>query len=320
MASNSHRKSGSSGRSTGRKRVVIGATETVRVRYKKDKPEVESERRRTGPKSDRTPKRKAKGPGARLAHAKRDEREIRLRIAARRRWFIGAALVVAAVAILAGLVALWRAPFFSVDSVTVSGVKRLTSAQVLAEAAVPAGATLTRLPRKAIVKRLLADPWIADARVMARFPHALEISITERTPAAIVDAGGTSIWLIDGSGVWLGKSSGEASGTLPVVRDIEALKPTPGTTTDSPELANALAVIGGLGADLRAKVRTVSAPTVDKTALILPRGVQVFVGSAEDIAKKSTVAQAILNQNKNVVYVNVRVVNRPTWRGLDSGN
>ena len=35
---------------------------------------------------------------------------------------------------------------------------------------------------------------------------------------------------------------------------------------------------------------------------------QVFVGSAEDIAKKDTVARAILAENKNVVYVNVRVV------------
>jgi cell division protein FtsQ len=85
-------------------------------------------------------------------------------------------------------------------------------------------------------------------------------------------------------------------------------------------LLNALAVLTGLSPELRAKVRTVSAPTVDKTALILPRGVQVFFGSAEDVTKKDIVARSILADNKNVVYVNVRVVNRPTWRGLDTAN
>ena len=90
--------------------------------------------------------------------------------------------------------------------------------------------------------------------------------------------------------------------------------------TTSPELLNALAVLGGLSAELRSKVRTVSAPTVDRTALILPGGVQVFFGSAEEVAKKDSIARAILAENKNVVYVNVRVVDRPTWRGVDSVN
>ena len=47
MASNSGRKSGSSGRSGPRKRVVIGAGETVRVRYHDKEPQVESQRRST---------------------------------------------------------------------------------------------------------------------------------------------------------------------------------------------------------------------------------------------------------------------------------
>ena len=53
MGSSSGRKSGSSGRSSSRKRVVIGAEETTRVRYKKDRPEVESERKRTPRQSQR---------------------------------------------------------------------------------------------------------------------------------------------------------------------------------------------------------------------------------------------------------------------------
>lgn len=320
MASNSHRKSGSSARSTGRKRVVIGAAETVRVRYKKDQPEVESERRHAPGSRDRTTKRTGKGPGARMANAKRDERERRQRALSRRRLLVSAALAVAAVAIIVGLVSLWRAPIFSVDTIVVSGNERLSVDQVLARAKVPAGTTLLRLPKGAVVKRLLAEAWIDEVRVVRRFPHSLRIEVVERKPAAIVDAGGTNIWIVDTSGMWLAKRSAEDTGSIPVIRDIENLSPHAGVRTSSPELLNVLAVLAGLSPELRSKVRTVSAPSVDRTALILPRGIQVFFGSAEDVAKKDAVARAILAENKNVVYINVRVVNRPTWRGLDSAN
>jgi cell division protein FtsQ len=318
MASNSHRKSGSSARSTGRKRVVIGAEETVRVRYKKDRPEVESERRRAPHARERTKPSKARGPGARMASVKRDERERRQRQISRRRGLIWVVLVVIAVGVVWGLIALARAPIFSVDQITVNGVTRLTRAQVLDRAKVPAETTLLRLPKGAIVKRLLAEPWIAEARVVRRFPHTLEIDIAERRPVAIVDAGGTSIWLVDNSATWLAPRSATDTRTLPVIRDVENITPKAGTRSASAELQNAIAVLNGLSSELRSKVRTVTAPTIDKTALILSRGVQIFVGSAEDIAKKDQVAQAILAQNKNVVYVNVRVVDRPTWRGLDT--
>jgi cell division protein FtsQ len=320
MASSSHRKSGSSARSTGRRRVVIGAEETVRVRYKKDRPEIESERRRASHTREHDEHRTRGGAGARVANSKRAERERRQRAISLRRGLAWAAMAVVVAGLVWGVIALIRAPIFSVEQITITGATRLTRSQVLARAQVPTGTTLVRLPKRAIVERLLAEPWIREVRVTRRFPHTLDIAITERRPVAIVDAGGTAIWLVDGSGVWLAPRSATDTGTLPVIRDVEGLLPKAGGQAASPELQNAVAVLNGLSSPLRQKVRTVTAPTVDRTALILPRGVQVFVGSAEDIAKKDEVARAILAQNKNVVYVNVRVVNRPTWRGLDTGN
>jgi cell division protein FtsQ len=220
-----------------------------------------------------------------------------------------------------GLVALWRAPIFVVESVSVTGIRHLSEADVVRIAAVPQGVTLLRLQSGEITRRLLAEPWIGKVRISRRFPHAVEIAVTERTPVAIVDAGGTSLWLIDGSGYWLGKRTAEESAAVPTIRDVEALSPVAGAQSTSKELRNALAVLQGLSPTLLSKVRTVSAPTIDRTALILPRGVQVLIGSAADIAKKDEVALKLLTGNKNVVFVNVRVVNRPTWRpGLNSGN
>jgi cell division protein FtsQ len=320
MGSSSHRKSGSSARSTGRKRVVIGAQETVRVRYNKDRPDVQSERRSTSNRVRRPAREDGPGPGVRVANVKRDERERRQRAMGRRRLLVGAAIVCAVAALVWGLGALARAPIFSVTQVVVRGNSHLSAADIIEQAAIPADATLLRIPKSQIERNLAAQPWIGSAHLLRRFPHTVELVIVERSPVAMVDTGGTSIWLVDGQGVWIAKRTAENSASVPGIRDVEGLAPKGGVQSPSTELLNALAVVQGLSPELRAKVRTISAPTIDRTALILARGVQVFIGSAEEIAKKDKVALMILAQNKNVVYVNVRVVNRPTWRGLDSGN
>jgi len=145
MTSNSGRKSGSSGRSTGRKRVVIGAEETTRVRYSQDRPQVESERRHTqrSPQRASAAARSAKtgpkptGVGRRIAGAKRDEREKRQTAIARRRTLLGTLAVLATVLVLWGIVALWRAPIFLIEKVEVQGNRHLAKSAVLELAAIP---------------------------------------------------------------------------------------------------------------------------------------------------------------------------------------
>ena len=326
MVSNSGRKSGSSARSTSRKRVVIGAQETVRVSYTKDKPQVESERRRTQRQTRASSARpgmsgpKPTGAGRKVANVKRDERERRQRGLARRRVVLVLAAVAAIFAIGAGLVALWRAPLFSVKTVEVAGATHLTRSVVLKRAAIPSDSTLLRVPAKEIEKRLAGEPWVSSARVSRRFPGTLVLTIVERRAVALVDIGGTSLWLVDIDAHWLGRRSGEDTAAVMTIRDIESLKPRAGAQSKSPELKNALAVFVGLSPELREITKTISAPTVDKTALITNKDVQVFVGSSDDISKKDQVAREILAKQKNVVYVNVRVVDRPTWRGLDTPN
>jgi cell division protein FtsQ len=107
---------------------------------------------------------------------------------------------------------------------------------------------------------------------------------------------------------------------VPTVREAPGAVPIAGKATASKELRNALAVIDGLSPELRGRVQTVSASTVDKTALTLADGIQVFVGSVDQIAKKDQLVRQILKKEKKLVYINVRVVERPTWRGLDAAN
>jgi cell division protein FtsQ len=328
MASNSGRKSGSSGRSSSRNRVVIGASETTRVRYDQDRPQVESERKRA-PRANssasakeragtRTPK--VSSAGRKVASQKRDDRDKRRREISRRRALAGVLVVIAVAGVVWGLVALWRAPLFTVDTITVTGNVHLSRNAVLQLAAVPPDATLLRLPDKAIVSRIETSPWVASASVRRSFPHTLDVTVSERTPIALVDAGVAGSWMVSSDGHWVAKRAKEPTGTLIPVRDVPGLNPQAGARISSAELSNALAVISGISGQLKSQTKFVSAATIEKTMIVLKNDVQIFVGPSEDIAKKDVIARGILSSKKDVVYVNVRVTDRPTWRGLAPAN
>jgi cell division protein FtsQ len=327
MASSSGRKSGSSGSSSNRKRVVVGAEETVRVRYNKGKPEVESERKPTPRQTQRSSSERAgsripkpSSAGRKVASQKRDDRDKRRKEIGRRRLLLGALLVLVVAAIAWGLGALWQAPLFTVDTVKITGTSHLTNAEVRALANVPADATLLRLPKALIVQRVESSPWVSSVVLKRSFPHSILLEITERMPVAMADAGARGEWLVTADGWWVAKRAKEPTGTLAAIKDVPGLAPAAGVKSGSPQLANALAVVAGLSPELRKQLKFVSAETVEKTKLVLKNDIQVFIGSSEEIAKKDLIARAILGKEKDVVSVNVRVTDRPTWRGLDSGN
>ncbi len=317
MASNSGRKSGSSGRSNPRKRVVIGADETVRVRYRHNKPEVESERRgrsRTAGARRPTPAAKA---GERLSTAKRQERERRQRWSQVRRIAIAVGVGLLVLGGITLLIALYRAPIFPVKDVVISAGPHHDRASILALAKLPADATLPRLNARAVVRRLTADPWIADATVERDYPSTVRIKVSERRPAVVVDGGGTQLWVASSDGRWLGLRSAEDTSAI-LVRDVTGVKGKAGASIGDPRVLNAIKVVAGISPELRRQLQFVSAPTVDETALHTRDDVEIFVGSAAKLAQKDRIVRAILKREKNrVVYVNVRVVERPTWRGLE---
>jgi len=254
---------------------------------------------------------------SRVATNKREERERRLR-AQRRRFYlrVGFAAVILAALIGSG-VSVYRSDVFAVEQIAVVGAQHLTVEHVREVAAVPDRATLLRLPSEEVKARLEADPWIAAATVSRDFPDTVRLDVVERVPVALVDKGDATFWLVDSSGYMIEQSAPATETALVVIRDIPGLDPRAGERTLSEPLLNALAVWEGLGEELRGRVRAISAGSIDKTALITSDDIEIFVGSADDIDRKDAVARRILEEQAGaVVYINVRSVERPTWRGL----
>ena len=231
-----------------------------------------------------------------------------------------AAVVLAVVGVLAGVAALYRSDLFSINEIEIEGVTELTAEEVVATAALPEGSTLLRFPRGEMEVRLAADPWIAAAHISRRFPDGLVIHVDERVAAALIDTGEAAFWLVDSDSRVLGQRTPDTTETVPVIRDLADFEPVAGERSDSEALANALQVLEGLSDDMLARLRAISAPSVDLTTLMTSDDIEVLVGSAEDIEKKDAVALRIMEEQLDaVVHINVRTVDRPTWRGLDTG-
>jgi cell division protein FtsQ len=251
-----------------------------------------------------------------LAQAKREARERRRaeRLRTRRRRALLAVLALVLVTALS--VALYRSQLFEIKSIEVVGNRELATAAVIERAAVPDGATLLRFPRRAIERRLREDPWVADAVVSRDLPSTLRIRIEERVPAALVDTG-EAFWIVNQTGLVIAQASLDTTSPLVVVRDVPGFDPRPGRTSNSDALVNALRVLKGISPELASMVRAVSAPSVDETALFTATGVEVMVGEATELDRKSVLALDILAQEgAGVVFIDVRSTDRPISRGL----
>lgn len=319
MASNSGRKSSSSGRSTERKKVVISAQQTSHVRHSKAAPKAKA-----SPKRKPKPASPVRGSGVaaaaqRKANSKRDLRERRLadqRVKSRL-ILLGVAAVVLAVVV--GSIALYRSSIFLITKVEVMGNTQLTADEVRTLAAVPPRATLLRFPAKEVAQRVSDSSWVRSVSVTRDFPDTMRIRVTEFVPSALVDSGGDVFWLVDSGGWVIAQQPQETTSTLITIRDLESFEASVGERSTSEALRNALRVWKALSSELRAKTRTISAPSVDKTALMTTDDIAIFMGSSEDIERKDLVARRILEEQAGkVVSINVRTVDRPTWRGVDT--
>ncbi len=331
MASTSDPRSGSSGGSkrrsspkdtsapAERKSVYIGTRHQDRSLGRlQDSTAPKAATRRTSGRSGR-PRAATPRAGSRAAQAAaelRDARDARLS-AQRRSLRVRSVLIVAAVlSVVIGCVTLYRSPFLAVRRVEVVGNEHISQARVRQLAAVPADATLIRFPADAVADRVAKDPWIASVTVSRLFPDGMRIRVTERVPVAMVDAGST-FWLIDRTGMVIDKRSVEQTASAVVVRDVPGLDPKPGRRTSSEALMNAVAVLQGISDRLRSQIGSVSAPSIDATTLYTRDRVEIVFGDAADAAIKDALVLRILDEHRGkVVSIDVRTIDRPTWRGL----
>lgn len=255
-----------------------------------------------------------------------------------RRYLVRLTVIISIVAALAiGAVLVYNSSLFTITNVRVSGVEHLTSEEMSALAAVPSGSTLLRVDAAGIENRLKQDAWVQDVTVNRVFPDTLELVVTERQIAAVVevptsDGKGVQPWAIASDHMWLmpipdrDSEAGQRT-SAKVYEDADAalhIKAVPfgtkaqvGTYCSDDSVLNALDILSGMTTELAGRVKTVYADGVEETRLILDNNVEIAFGSADNIRDKERIVLGIMEQHPDAVaYINVRDVNSPTYRAL----
>jgi cell division protein FtsQ len=147
-----------------------------------------------------------------------------------------------------------------------------------------------------ISEQLQALPEIKVATVERGWPHAILITVTERTPIAVA-ATVSGYNLIDADGLNAGVVAAPPAGLLVIAAE-----------PDSPAMTNAIQALAAIPAEWA--ITGLSAPTQDSVVATLGNGAVITLGSGERAADKVEVAQALME--KGFTVINVSAPDAPT--------
>jgi cell division protein FtsQ len=173
----------------------------------------------------------------------RDPAEERRRLARAISLVVRPAAVTAIIAALALLA--WRAAvagdLLRIGELRFEGLERVTAQELLELSPVQRGDHIVLCETRLVEAALRQHPWIATVEVRRTFPAALEVRVTERRAAAIVELGG--LYLVDSHGEVFKRAVPGDGLDLPVITGIGRDAWVESRTDLEPLLIGALALV-----------------------------------------------------------------------------
>lgn len=250
---------------------------------------------------------------------------------------------IAIVLVLLGIgtfIYLYNSDVFEITEVEYVGADHLTRAECEALAPSPEGSNLLNFDGDSIKTGFLRDAWVEGVSFNRVFPHKLQIVINEKDIGAIVEfnSGANQTaqnWVITLDGTWImglpdqqsdvGKSISQniftdAESAVHIKDCPNGISPEMGKQCTDETVLNALKILKEFSTDLKDNVSSITASNISATTLQLKNNVEIAFGAAENVREKERIAKEIMEQNSQVVYVNVRSVERPTWRSATTSS
>ncbi|WP_053640453.1 MULTISPECIES: cell division protein FtsQ/DivIB [unclassified Streptomyces] len=235
----------------------------------------------------------------------------RFRLPAPRVLFSALGLAAAAVG---AVWALYGSDWFRVERVKTSGTRVLTPAEVERAAAVPVGAPLASVDTDAIAARtrqLL--PRIESIEVVRSWPRGIDLKVTERKPALLIEKGG-KFTEVDMAGVRFATVATAPRGVPLLVLDASS-SPSLRRFGADRLLREAVRVRGELPAEIARNTRVVRVTSYDSVTLELTGGRTVFWGSGEHGPVKARVLTALLKATPKAGHFDVSAPTAPASSG-----
>lgn len=201
------------------------------------------------------------------------------------------------------------AELFRISGVDVAGVRELGRADLQSIAAEFTGQNIFRVDLDAAVRRILANPWIKDARIRRSLPNRIAITVEERTPCAVIETP-SGRYLIDGEGVVIDCLGREDAAGHPYPVIVSDYRPSPGEAATAESITDALTLLaeikarGGWNpADVRIKAGSPEALAV------VYGGHEFRVGSGnypEKLRRLTEVMADVKQRGLAIAYVDLR--------------
>lgn len=230
-------------------------------------------------------------------------------------WVVLRILGVLAVALYGG----WRgtalllgAPALQVSEVAVEGNHRLSNGEVLALLDGLRGSNIITVDLDEWQDRLLASPWVQEARLRRVLPSRIDIAVSERRPIGIGRLAG-AMYLVDETGVVIDEyGPNYADLDLPIIAGLAA-KPADGASAvDETRARLAARVMAALDQrpDLAEKVSEIDVVNPHDAVVILEGDTVMLRLGEDDFASRIQdyldLAPALRERVPNIDYVDLR--------------
>jgi len=198
----------------------------------------------------------------------------------RLRWFTVVGLVIGVVIIV---LLLLTSPILSVRQVDVEGVVYADPDLISSVVESVKGEPILTADLDAAEKKLLAIPWVRQARVSMHLPARVTIEVVERSPIAFFRSVDGFNRVIDRDGRVLDVIEGDPTDYTPIIGTGPNI--SAGQTVEQPFLG-AAELINALPAELRARLLTVTVSPEGEVSLALTNDVEVLFGRPDDFQVK----------------------------------
>jgi cell division protein FtsQ len=233
----------------------------------------------------------------------------------RQAWLAVRILAVLGVAVYGG----WRgtalvlgAPALQVSRITMRGNERLSSGEVLALLDGLRGRNILAVDLAVWQARLLASPWVAEARVRRILPSRIDVELTERHPIGIGRLSDT-LYLVDATGVVIDEyGPNYADLDLPMIDGLAAVPGDAASAVDEMRAGLAARLIAALQPrpDLAERVSQIDVSDAHDAVVILEGDTALLRLGEDDFVDRLQgyldVAPALRERVAQIDYVDLR--------------
>jgi cell division protein FtsQ len=236
-------------------------------------------------------------------------------------WRLLSAFLVGALGFM--IYALWYSPFFSVEKIDVTGLVRLTDAEINSVADVIGKSIILVNPANLEQKFQEAFPELVNISVETEVPNKVVVNLVERQPVLAWQQDGQTFWVDERGVAFPPHSEGGPSVTIQG-SDLLTITPAGSETLEEGEIP-----LQTLPVDLVNAILTISSEAPENTPIVYdsqhgigwldPRGWQVYFGSSdEDMTLKLKVYMKTYKRLKKAgirpALISVEHVHAPYYR------